>query len=278
MPETLLKIFPDHVTMDSSFIYRDESLHSRESGTPYIYANLLASLDGRIAIHDSKVASGMTTPAQIRSALDWRLFCQLQAQADVVITHSGYLRSLASSDLGNILQLADDTVEVQRARSQYGLAQQPRVLVLSVSLDFDEGLLLDSAGSSIAVLTPASAEATRVEQLRAAGLEVVKTQSVCSVGAADTMKYLQRISAKNAYLQTGPEFIRDAVSAGVLKRLYLTTDLSLVGGDLYKSICDGSVLDPSVTMKLRSMYLGSVAREAVGNTDCQQLFAAYDLD
>ena len=59
----------------------------------------LSSLDGRIALED---VSQSTTyiPKHLTTASDFRLFMELHAQADCLITHGGYMRALSEGRLG----------------------------------------------------------------------------------------------------------------------------------------------------------------------------------
>jgi len=80
-------------------LYLKLALHRRGSReTPFVYANFLTSLDGRIALEDATgvpyLPKSMTTPD------DFRLFLELECQADCLITHGGYLRALAHGHLG----------------------------------------------------------------------------------------------------------------------------------------------------------------------------------
>ena len=82
----------------------NESLSPPAAGAPaLVYANFVTSLDGRIAVTDAGGASCL--PEGLTNPRDWRLFQELQAHADCLVTHGGYLRALASGTLGNVLQV-----------------------------------------------------------------------------------------------------------------------------------------------------------------------------
>lgn len=60
---------------------------------PFVYGNFVSSLDGRIALMDT--AGGESyLPEALTNPNDLRLFFELEAQADCLITHAGYLRFL----------------------------------------------------------------------------------------------------------------------------------------------------------------------------------------
>jgi len=250
--------------------YLNQELVS-DTGKPYIYANLLASLDGRIALASKQSVSGMQTPESIRSTMDWTLFCELQAHADVLVTHTGYLRSLANNDLGDVLTLpsTEDARYLHTFRESIGLPASPHVLVLSNSLDFDVSVL---PASNVTVLTTANAN---IRSLQALNIDVVISTG-SRVSPQDFYKQLERLYARSVYLQTGPTLIHELISNELLDRLYLTTDLSFVGGEQFKTVCEGPALAAGARLTLRSMYLGSSGHgESIKAP--QQLFSSYNL-
>ena len=96
-PPEVLQLFPLPVRKRAlSGLYLEESLPAPESEgvAPFLYANFVTSLDGRIAVAGgdgvSRLPEGLTNPR------DWRLFQELQAHADCLVTHGGYLRALAA--------------------------------------------------------------------------------------------------------------------------------------------------------------------------------------
>ncbi len=278
---TLLKLYPEQKSIGLSTDalaaeFLDESLAPSASSAPLIYANLLTSLDGRIALADQSARSGMTTPSSIRSDLDWNLFCHLQAHADVLVTHSGYLRSLESEELGNILNLTSDHSAIKSFRDRMGLSSAPRVVILSSSLDFNFSLLTKAEGK-VTLLATLQAPQERIETLKAEGFDVVLTDDQQSVSAEAAVAYLHSISARNAYLQTGPAMLHNMLASNLLQRLYLTQDLSFVGGELFKTICEGTSLSPAANMQLRAMYLATHAeRQAIkSKSHKQQLYMAF---
>nr|WP_305908832.1 hypothetical protein [Methylomarinum sp. Ch1-1]MDP4521691.1 hypothetical protein [Methylomarinum sp. Ch1-1] len=102
--------------------------------TPFVYANFLSSLDGRIAIEDSGQNTPPYIPKHITTASDFSLFMELHAQADCLITHGGYMRALSEQRLGNILQV--NKADLAEWRRSNGLKAQPAVIIASASLEF----------------------------------------------------------------------------------------------------------------------------------------------
>src|SRR5215203_427981 len=105
--------------------------------SPFVYANFVSSLDGRIALVDP--GSGESyLPKGLGGGNDFRLFQELHAQADCLITHGGYLRALAGGKLGNVLQVnaSGRSADLAQWRKDNGLSAQPAIVVASASLDF----------------------------------------------------------------------------------------------------------------------------------------------
>src|SRR5689334_25396752 len=71
---------------------------------PFVYANFVSSLDGRIALQDPGTGESHV-PMTLTSGNDFRLLLELQAQADCLITHGGYMRAIAEGRLDDILQV-----------------------------------------------------------------------------------------------------------------------------------------------------------------------------
>ena len=89
MSHTLLRLYPGPPQeVELRGLYLRQELHRQGSPhAPFVYADFVSSLDGRIAIADR-------VPAELTAVRDLRLLLELQAQADCVITHGGYLRGL----------------------------------------------------------------------------------------------------------------------------------------------------------------------------------------
>lgn len=74
----------------------------------------------------------------LTSGHDWRLFQELQAQADCMVTHGGYLRALGARKFQDILQVgvAKAALDIGAWRGAHGLTRQPAIAIVSRTLDF----------------------------------------------------------------------------------------------------------------------------------------------
>lgn len=257
-------------------LYLNERMPPPAAGVPaMVYANFVTSLDGRIAVTDSQ--GGSHLPDGLTNPRDWRLFQELQAHADCLVTHGGYLRALASGRLGNVLQagLAAGSGDIARWREMHAAAAQPAVAIVSASLDLPMPDSLRAHRQPVHVLTTgggAGTDGDRRTALEKAGYDVVVTGPGPWVRARDAVEALAARGYRRLYLQTGPRMLESALRDHVLARLYLTIGHRLVGGDRFDTMVRGEApLGMEGRLRLGALYLD----EAPG-LDCGQLFARFD--
>ena len=258
-------------------LYLDERLSPPAAGAPadapvLVYANFVTSLDGRIAVTNADGASRL--PEGLTNPRDFRLFRELQAHADCLVTHGGYLRALASGTLGNVLQVGRGAggADIARWRADRGMAAQPAVAILSASLDLPIPDALTASRQPVHVLTTAAAPRGRVEALGKAGVEVVVTGPGPWVCGRDAVEILAGRGYRRLYLQTGPMLLASALRDGVLSRLYLTISHRMVGGEHFDTLLRGGVLGEAGAVRLNALYLD----EAAGGGGCGQFFACFE--
>ena len=75
-------------------LYLDQIAARGDSNDTFIYSNFISSLDGRIALPGAGRSSHEVPPA-IANSRDWRLFQELAAQADLLITSARYFRQVS---------------------------------------------------------------------------------------------------------------------------------------------------------------------------------------
>lgn len=253
-------------------LYLDEKLPAPDAGVPALaYANFVTSLDGRIAVSDdgatSRLPEGLTNPR------DWRLFQELQAHADCLVSHGGYLRALAAGRLGNILQVGagEGSGDIVQWRATQGMAGQPAVAIVSASLEFPIPESLSRFGQPVCVLTTTTANDHRRAALERAGYDVVETGTGPWVRARDAVEVLAERGYRRLYLQTGPRMLESALRERVLARLYVTISHRLVGGERFDTMVRGDALGAAGRLRLSALYL-----DEASDLDCGQLFARFD--
>ncbi len=270
--DDLIEIHPGHGIahpLRGTYLAHDLRRTGATDGRPFIYGNFVVSLDGRIAV--PTVDGGMTVPEATTNHRDWRLFQELAAQADLVISSGRYLRDWAEGNAQEILAVDDpDFEDLRDWRRQRGLADHPDIAIVSNSLDFPIPDVLTKAGRRVIVLTSAGADSGRVAQLEAAAGEVVVVGEG-RVDGAGLARALHRRGYRTVYSAAGPRILHMLVAGGVLDRLYLTHVPRLLGGTLNPSIMEGGLLSSAHDMTLISAHLDPAALAGLG-----QLFLAYE--
>ena len=248
-------------------LYLEHRLH--ELGTvqsPFAYGSFVSSLDGRIALMEpgsADVLEGLT------SANDFRLFQEIHAQADCLITNGGYLRALALGQLGNMLQVgAADLVEW---RKRNGLSPQPAIVVASSSLDFPVHPSILQHRQPLYVATGRRADPARVQALRARGLEILFAGEGSMVEGAPLVDALRPHGYRSLYLLAGPKMLKAMLRDRQLSRLYLTLRHRLLGGESFHTLVEGPRLGDAGLLALRALHYDRGEGDGIG-----QWFAQFD--
>lgn len=239
-------------------------------GRPFIYANFVTSLDGRIAIPRAD-GSGLTVPKAIANERDWRLFQELAAQADLIISSGRYLREWAEGKAQEILQVDDPRFADLRAwRQEQGLPPQPDLAIISGSLNFPMPDILTANGRSFTVFTYAQADPQKVQAIEAHSGRVVFAGDEAIDGRLLAQK-MSELGYTTVYSAAGPRILHLLAAAGVLDRLYLTLASRLLGGNPFSSILEGALLETAVSFRLHTLYHDPHGLNGLG-----QLFLSYD--
>jgi len=248
----LLRFYPNPCEEVSiKGLYLAHQLHKRGTAeSPFVYANFLSSLDGRIALEDT--VQGTYIPKHITTASDFGLFMELHAQADCIITHGGYMRALAEGRLGNILQVKDkDLVEWRRNN---GLKPQPAVIIASASLDFPLHNSLQEHVQAVHIATGINADPARVRYWQDLGYSLLFTGEDTMVHGAPLIDALSGLGYKTIYLVAGPQMLDTVVREKRLSRLYLTITHQLIGGKDFRTLLTGAMLGPEGNLGLEALY------------------------
>lgn len=255
-------------------LYLEAPLPQQGRFGPWIYGNFVATLDGRIALaHPETGRLGVT--ASIGDARDWRLFQELAARADVLITSGRYLRDLRLGAAQDVLPLSSKApyADLPEWRVQHGYSRQPDVAVMSVSLDFHLPDALFRQGRRVTVLTGTSASDEAVRRHEQSGAQVVRVSEGKAVNGDAAARALGNLGYQRAYLVTGPYVLHALMRAGALDALFLTQRHRIVGGEQYSTIIEGPVLTPPADLRLQWLYLDTATETAPG-----QQFAHFSLE
>lgn len=256
MDAQVARLYPTPtVRLPLAGLYLAHDLRARgRAGHPYLYSNFIASLDGRIS-QFSAATRRRVPPRSTHHPDDWRLYLELAAQSDAVLTSGRRLRELGAQDTPTLQCVADlATGELARWREARGLPPQPACIVLSATADLPVAALRERAHADIVVVVGARAERARIDALQAAGAHVVVTD-----GARVTGDDVYRLAAERGYLTVyaiaGPEVLYTLVASHRLDRLYLSFALRLIAGRGFDTLLNGDALTPPLSLRLRELYL-----------------------
>lgn len=254
-------------------LYLEAELPDSGRCGPWVYSNFVATLDGRIALADPETGR-LGVPASIADPRDWRLFQELAARADVIISSGRYFRDLRLGAAQDVLPLssAPDFRDLHGWRRDNGLPPQPDVAILSAGLDFRLPDALLRQGRQVIVLTTSDAPAEARARHEAAGASVVAVNAGDGVAGDAAMRHLGACGYRRAYSVTGPYVLHTLLAADALDALFLTQRYRLVGGESYRTITEGSALRPPVDGRLESLYLDA------DGPDAAQQFARFTLE
>jgi riboflavin biosynthesis pyrimidine reductase len=276
--DRLVRLYPlptQEMPLRGAYLAHDVRQHARRSGKAFVYANFVASIDGRIAVPRAE-DEGLAVPQGTANDRDWRLFQELAAQADLIISSGRYLRDWAAGRAQEILQVDDPRFADLRAwRQDRGLAPQPDIAILSRSLRFPIPDVLTAGGRRAVVFTTAAPDPGRVGPNRVKEIESragpVIVAGEDSVDGTTLVQRMAELGYHTVYSAAGPRVLHLLAAGGALDRLYLTHAHRLLGGESYASIVEGALFEPPVDLALNTIYLDPQALDGLG-----QLFVSYD--
>ena len=270
--DTLLQLYPHAKPVERIGAYLAHDLRGLATNQtlPYVYANFITSLDGRIAITGADGV--LTVPKNVVNERDWRLFQELAAQADLIISSGRYLRDWAAGRAQEILQIDDPRFTDLRAwRLAHGLAAQPDIAIISNSLDFPIPDVLTAGGRKVVVFTSAESSPQRRAAITAkAGNVIIAGQQ--QIDGKILIKKMGELGYQTIYASAGPKIHHMLLAAGVLNRLYLTQANRILGGQALPTIVEGGTLSPTPDLKIASILFDQAALDGLG-----QLLLAYDV-
>jgi len=259
MVRSLVPAQPELLSLEG--LYLNLNLH-REAGEGevLIYSNFVASLDGRISRFNPETGD-YEVPKSLANARDWRLYQELAAQSDILVTSARYFRQLSKGTAQDMLPIGNKFEELKQWRLDRGLKAQPDVAILSRSLDIPTEVFEQLGDRTIYVMTSTNAPADKRVELESQGVTVITVGEV-DVEGRELRKALITLGLRSAYMIAGPAVHSTLINAGVLDRLFLTTRFTLLGSEKTHGFFEGKSLAP----ELIKLYL---------DEEGQQLFAQY---
>jgi 2,5-diamino-6-(ribosylamino)-4(3H)-pyrimidinone 5'-phosphate reductase len=197
-------------------LYLSLTLPEPPPDRPFVYINMVASVDGKITVEGSERGLG--------SAADKRLFYELRAHADAVLDGANTARISGASP-----RLPDpDLIAWRRAR---GLSDQPLGVLITASADFRLDTTFFTSNSFEAVVFVAdTAPAERVARLRETGRPVHLVPAGRQAVAAMARILHDAYGVRRLLCEGGGTLNAELVHLGLADELFLTLAPKIVGG------------------------------------------------
>ncbi|MEZ5383206.1 MAG: dihydrofolate reductase family protein [Microthrixaceae bacterium] len=195
-------------------------------GHPWVMANMVSTLDGRIALDGRSGSLG--------GPLDRRMFAAIRALSDVILVGAGTVRA----ERYRAIHLPD---ELRARRRALGRPAEPTLAVVSRSLNLptDTGLL--DHPQRLVVITDDDAPLEPLNRLLASGVRVLEAGS--GAGAMrGAFAQLARDGANTILTEGGPQVLTELVRADLVDELLLTLAPRLLGAG--ERLVDGPALPP----------------------------------
>ncbi len=217
--------------------YADLALPEPPADRPFVYLNMVSSVDGKATVDGSERGLG--------SADDKRMMQELRSHADAVMNGATTLRVSGSSPL------VRDELLLERRR-QLGLAPQPVGVIVSRrgELPLDAPFFRSGKFEGAVVVTDLSTERQR-DAIRATGRRVIVVPDGPENGRAIVSAVAQELGVRRLLCEGGPTINRSLLGAGVVDELFLTFAPWLVGGVENLTIVEGEPFSRETMVRLR---------------------------
>ena len=228
---------------------------------PIVVANYITDINDVISVEGVR-----GSPEELQNPSDWRLFQELTAQADILITGAGYMTEFAEEgeSVQNVLTQFDKGStfeELGNWRVRKGLKRNPDLVVVSRSLNFSIPKIVSESGRMIFVFTIYSMQdSEKARELEGAGATVFGAGK----DGVDGAVMIERLGQEGygvIKMTSGPRVLKILMDAefknqegkvrrkGALDRLYITRVGRTIAGDLLRAITvlDGRRVDDLIS-------------------------------
>jgi riboflavin biosynthesis pyrimidine reductase len=270
----LTQLFPEQVQnipLQGAYLAHNLRQYAARSGTAFVYSNFVVSIDGRIAI-PREDGDGLRVPPAIANDRDWRLYQELAAQADILISSGRYLREWAEGKAQEILQVDDPKfADLRDWRQERGLSPQADIAIVSHTLGFPIPAALTANGRKVVIFTTEMADRKKIKAVESDTVQVIMAGKN-SVDGARMVEHMTELGYHTIYSGAGPQILHLLLTGKVLNRLYMTQANKLLGGQPFASLVEGDLFEPPVNLRLNTIYFDTAGLDGLG-----QLFVSYDL-
>jgi 2,5-diamino-6-(ribosylamino)-4(3H)-pyrimidinone 5'-phosphate reductase len=197
-------------------LYLDISLPEPPAGRPFVYINMVASVDGKTTVEGSERGLG--------SEADKRLFYELRAHADAVLDGANTVRISGSSSVVH----DEDLKEFRRA---HGLRPQALAVLITASANLPLDIPFFTSGDfdSVAFVSETAPE-ERAAMMRATG-RPVHTVTPGEQGIADMVRILHaEYGVRRLLCEGGATLNAQFIRLGLADELFVSIAPKIVGG------------------------------------------------
>jgi len=272
MERELLRLYP---TADKprplAGTYLAHDLPGRSPDAGFLYTNFITTLDGRISEVDTH-SRRRQVPRAVANERDWRLFLELAAQADALLTTGRHLRALAAGRHTGAIRL-DSHPDLVQWRQDRGLPRYPALVAVSESLDIPVTAVQRHYQGPLFAAVSEAAPPSKVGRLEDQGMEVIRAGQGPALSGGALRMALERRGWQRIYSIAGPRVAHSLLQEHALDRLYLTVATLALGGRDFDTLALGNQLVPPARFSLTELYLDTFAPGAAS-----QLFAVLDAE
>lgn len=225
----VLEVMPEKRVMPLENLYLSQRLHnvSETLGRSIVYTNYICDLNEVIAVKDQ---DGLfRVPKALRNHNDWRLFQELEAQADVIITSKVYLVRFAAEgenaqNVLNEFEAGSEFEDLGEWRLQNGLkSRSPDLAIVGRKPDIIIPKSAIQAGRNILFFTTYDLDnSDDAKRLRDMGVTVVGAGAEGVEGKVMTDYLATKKNYRTIYTVAGPSIVKILLDARVLDRFYVT--------------------------------------------------------
>lgn len=222
------------VSLEGLYLSHDLQELAKRTGRPIVVANYVTDPNDVIAVEGVR-----GSPEELKNPSDWRLFQELTAQADVIITGASYMNDFADGgeSVQNVLTQFDKGGPFEDLgdwRAQNGLARNPDLVVVSRSLNFNLPKAITESSRQVLIFTTyRMKDSQNAKELGKSGATVIGAGEE-GVNGALMIERLGHEGYRVIKMITGPRILKILMDAefknqegevtrkGAIDRLYIT--------------------------------------------------------
>ncbi len=234
MPIRQIEPEEQRVSLEGMYLSHGLQKLAKSLGRPFVIANYITDMNDVIAIEGTR-----GSPERLKNPADWRLFQELTAQADVLITGASTMNDFMEKgeSVQNVLTQFDTGSPFEDLglwREQNGLKRNPDLVIVSRSLNFSLPVTIFEGGRRALIFTTYQmGHSENAKELERAGATVIGAGNE-GVNGAVMIERLDHEGYKVIKMITGPRVLKILMDAqfrsqegellrkGALDRLYIT--------------------------------------------------------